>query len=122
MASAYDSELARKLNLKSGMKVRVIDPPADVDLGGLSTGDPPDADGVIAFVRTLAEVDAKGDPVLDAAGADRIAWLAYPKGGRLGTDLNRDVLWKHMLRKGVQGVRQVAIDDTWSALRFRPAK
>jgi hypothetical protein len=121
MASAYDSDLAKKLNLKSGMKAHVIDRPADVDLGGVAIGEPPDADGVIAFVRTIAEVDAKCDPVLDAARMDRIAWLAYPKGGQRGTDLNRDILWKHMLGKGVQGVRQVAIDDTWSALRFRPA-
>lgn len=53
---------------------------------------------------------------------DRIAWLAYPKGGRRGTDLNRDILWKHVLQKGAQGVRQVAIDETSSALRFRPAR
>jgi hypothetical protein len=122
MPSAYDSELAKKLNLKSGMKVHVVDRPVDVDLSGLSIGESPDADGVIAFVQSLAEVDAKGGPVLDAAGADRIAWLAYPKGGRMGTDLNRDIIWKHMLQKGVQAVRQVAIDDTWSALRFRPAR
>jgi hypothetical protein len=96
MASAYESELAKKLNLKSGMKVHVIGGPA--------------------------EVDAKADPVLAAARADRIAWLAYPKGGKRGTDLNRDILWNHMLGKGVQGVRQVAIDETWSALRFRPAR
>jgi hypothetical protein len=31
-------------------------------------------------------------------------------------------LWKHMLKKGVQAVRQVAIDDVWSALRFRSRK
>ena len=122
MASTYDSELAKKLNLKSGMKVHVIGRPEDVDLGGLTIVDLPDAEGVIAFVGTLAEVDAKGGPVLDAARMDRIAWLAYPKGGRRGTDLNRDILWKHVLRKGVQGVRQVAIDETWSALRFRPAR
>jgi hypothetical protein len=122
MASAYDSELAKKLNLKSGMTVHVIGRPADVDLGGLTIVDVPDADGVIAFVQTLAEVDAKGGPVLDAARMDRIAWLAYPKGGQRGTDLNRDILWKHVLQEGVQGVRQVAIDETWSALRFRPAR
>jgi hypothetical protein len=29
-------------------------------------------------------------------------------------------LWKHLQGRGVQGVRQIAIDDVWSALRFRP--
>jgi hypothetical protein len=119
MPTEYDSPLARKLNLKSGMRVRVLAKPADVDITGLSTTDAVDADGIIVFVRTLADVDAGSEPVLDAARLDRIVWLVYPKAGQLGTDLNRDILWRHMLEKGVQGVRQIAIDDIWSALRFR---
>jgi hypothetical protein len=58
--------------------------------------------------------------VLDAAKEDRIAWVAYPKAGRLETDLNRDILWRHMETKAVSGVRQIAIDALWSAMRFRP--
>ena len=46
----------------------------------------------------------------------------YPKAGQLGTDLNRDILWKHLLKKNIQGVRQIAIDNVWSAMRFRPKK
>ncbi|HSU76196.1 MAG TPA: hypothetical protein VLI89_03950 [Burkholderiales bacterium] len=76
----------------------------------------------LVFVRTLAEVEAKAGPIIALAKADGIAWLAYPKAGQLDTDLNRDILWRHMLKKGVQGVRQVAIDATWSAMRFRPKK
>ena len=119
MPTEYDSPLARKLNLKSGMRVRVLAKPADLDLTGLSTTDAVDADGIIVFVRTLADVDAGSEPVLDAARLDRIVWLVYPEAGQLGTDMNRDILWRHMLEKGVQGVRQIAIDDIWSALRFR---
>jgi hypothetical protein len=59
--------------------------------------------------------------VIDAARADRLAWIGYPKGGKLGTDLNRDLLVKVVYGLGVQPVRQVSIDETWSALRFRPA-
>jgi hypothetical protein len=56
-----------------------------------------------------------------AARADRLAWISYPKGGQLGTDLNRDRLAAALAGQGVQPVRQVSIDDTWSALRFSPA-
>ena len=80
------------------------------------------AEGIVAFVRTLADVNANAGPVVDAAKHDRIAWLAYPKAGQLDTDLNRDVLWQHMLKKGVQGVRQIAISSVWSAMRFRPKR
>ena len=122
MPSARASDLTRKLNLKKDRKVRVLAKPAEVDLSGLTITPSAQADGIIAFVTTLADVKANAGPVIDAAKDDRIAWLAYPKAGQLGTDLNRDVLWRHMLGKGVQGVRQIAIDDVWSAMRFRPKK
>ena|SRR5437588_10003040 len=122
MPSANNSELVKKLNLKKDMKVRVLAKPVEVDLSGLAITQSAKAEGVIAFVTKLADVKANAGPVVDAAKDDLIAWLAYPKAGQLGTDLNRDVLWQHMLKKGVQGVRQVAIDDVWSAMRFRPKR
>jgi hypothetical protein len=36
--------------------------------------------------------------------------------------LNRDILWKRLAKEGIDSVRQVSVDDVWSALRFRPAK
>jgi hypothetical protein len=113
--------LAKKLNLKDGMKVRVIGKPA-IDLDDVETTTRSTADAVLVFARSLGEVDGKCGPAIEAAREDRIAWIAYPKAGQLGTDLNRDVLWKHLLKHGIQGVRQVAIDEVWSALRFRPKK
>jgi hypothetical protein len=115
------SSLASKLNLKPGMKVRVVGKPSDVDLAGVAAGSAK-AEAVIVFVKTLAEVASRAGPAIDAAKEDRIAWLAYPKAGKLDTDLNRDILWRHMLGKGIQGVRQVALDEVWSAMRFRPKK
>ncbi len=55
------------------------------------------------------------------ARRDALTWVAYPKAGKLGTDLNRDVLAELVKARGVQPVRQVALDDIWSALRLRPA-
>jgi hypothetical protein len=114
--------LAKKLNLKDGMKVRVIGKPAGVDLGDVVTTTSARADAILVFIKTLAEVDAKGAPFIEAAKEDRIAWAAYPKAGQLGTDLNRDILWKHLQQQDIDGVRQVALDDVWSAMRFRPKK
>src|SRR5688572_27284692 len=108
--------LASKLNLKKGMKVRLIGKPADVRLAGVAASSAANADGVIVFARSLADLAAKAAPVVGAAKEDRIAWVVYPKGGQLGTDLNRDILWKHMVSKGIQAVRQIAIDGVWSAM------
>jgi hypothetical protein len=121
MAAAYDSELAKKLNIKTGMTVQVVTGPAEVDLSGLPTTAGPSADGVLVFVRTLSDIDRNLQPLFDATETGRIAWMAYPKARQLGTDLDRDILGKHMRQKGMDAVRQVAIDDTWSAMRFKIA-
>jgi hypothetical protein len=36
--------------------------------------------------------------------------------------LNRDILAKLLLQKKFDTVRQIAIDDTWSALWFKPTE
>jgi hypothetical protein len=47
-------------------------------------------------------------------------WVAYPKGNR--ADVNRDSLWPLLAEHGFRPISQVALDDTWSALRFRPLR
>lgn len=110
-------DLGRKLQLK-GAPVRIIGAPGDLDL---ELDGAEDAEAVLVFVRSRAELDERAGPALEAARADRLAWIAYPKGGQLGTDLNRDMLWAALEGRGVRPVRQVSIDDVWSGLRFRPA-
>jgi len=114
--------LAQKLNLKDGMKVRVVGKPSGVDLDDVVVTSSAKADAILVFVETLADVDKRCGSVVEAAKADRLGWIAYPKARQLGTDLNRDILWRHLLKQRIQGVRQVSIDDVWSALRFRPGR
>lgn len=47
-------------------------------------------------------------------------WVAYPKGNR--TDINRDSVWPIVGEHGFRPIGQVALDDVWSALRFRPLR
>ena len=114
--------LAEKMNLKDGMKVRVVEKPPGVNLDRVVVTRSAKAGAILVFVKTLADVDATCGPVVKAAREDRLAWIAYPKAGQLDTDLNRDILWRHLLKQRIQGVRQVSIDDVWSALRFRPGR
>jgi len=114
-----------KLQLKAGHVVAILGAPTDVEIdlpaGARRTPSPDQADAVIAFVRTADELARRGGAAIGAARADRLAWIAYPKAGQLETDLNRDLLASLVSRHGVRPVRQVAIDDVWSALRFCPA-
>jgi hypothetical protein len=117
-------DLSAKLQIKPGQRIAVV--PAGADVPDVSAGVPPaadtgEADVVVAFARTVADLDAVAAPAVEAARADKLAWIAYPKAGQLGTDLNRDILARSLTGRGVRPVRQVALDDVWSALRFRPA-
>jgi hypothetical protein len=111
-------DVLTKLQLKPGQRLAVLGAPDDAPV--TATGTLPDAEAVLAYVRMAADLDGI-EPVLEAARADRLAWIAYPKAGKLGTDLNRDRLAEAVTARGAQPVRQVALDETWSALRFRPA-
>ena len=117
-------DLAAKLQIKPGSRLAVVavrpDGP-DLSELGPAVADPQTADAVIAFVARAAELSDLAAPAVAAARDGRLAWIAYPKAGQLGTDLNRDSLAKAVIELGVQPVRQVALDAVWSALRFRPA-
>ena len=118
-------DVTAKLQIKPGQLVAALaadgDVPSVVTTDVNPSADPGAADAVVAFARNQAELDSVAAPAIEAARRDKLAWIAYPKAGKLGTDLNRDVLAALLAGQGVQPVRQVAIDDTWSALRFRPA-
>ena len=119
---AESVDVSRKLQLKPGQSVAVLNPlPGLVLPGVVAAATAADADAVVAFVIRQDDLGS-AEQAVAAARADRLAWIGYPKGGQLGTDLNRDRLAAALAAHGVQPVRQVSIDDTWSALRFRPAK
>jgi hypothetical protein len=112
--------LAAKLQIKLGQRIRLVNAPRGSP-SGRDTSDAA-ADAVLVFVTDRAEFSKHEDLAVKAAREDRLAWIAYPKAGQLDTEVNREVLRKVLESKGVRPVRQVAIDATWSALSFRPAR
>jgi hypothetical protein len=114
-------DLSGKLQIKPGQSVAVVNLPPGLELADVVVAaTAADADAVIAFVARQDDL-ASAKQAVSAAREGRLAWISYPKGGQLGTDLNRDRLAAALAAHGVRPVRQVSIDDTWSALRFRPA-
>lgn len=52
---------------------------------------------------------------------DSVLWFAYPKGtSKMKTDINRDTIRVKGEEFGITTVTAISIDETWSALRFRP--
>ena len=122
-----------KLNLKEQQEIVVLDAPQsfETELGRLRGvvvhRQPPKAPGVtfaLAFVKRQAEVDAAAKALTKTAAGDVVLWFAYPKGSskRYTCDFNRDTGWAALGAAGFEPVRMVAIDEDWSALRFRRAE
>ena len=117
-------DLGGKLQLKPGQSVAIVNAPEDA---ALNLADHPvaaragDADAVIVYCTNQAELEQLRDDFVPPARRDTLTWVAYPKARQLDTDLSRDVLAELVKTHGVRPVRQVALDDVWSALRLRPA-
>ncbi len=128
------TSLLKKLNYKEQKRIAVMNA-EEVFFNSLSQELPEvqiDADidqrypysFTIAFVRKIGEVKQFTPLILHNLTTDGVLWFCYPKKrpGRNSSELNRDNGWKSLNDAGFFAVRNVAVDETWSALRFRNAK
>jgi hypothetical protein len=116
-------DLASRLQLKGGQRVEGILVPESVapELSAF-TGEGGDQEtALLVFVADRSALEERRIQIVEAAAKDRLTWVSYPKSGQLGTDLNRDSLAALLSTSGLRPVRQIALNDVWSALRFRPA-
>ncbi|HMF39575.1 MAG TPA: DUF3052 domain-containing protein [Polyangia bacterium] len=77
---------------------------------------------VLGFARSAAEMDAIAKAANRALADGALFWSAYPKGTSKkyqGADINRDSGHARMKTHGFDGVSLVALDDDWSAMRFK---
>ena len=79
------------------------------------------ADAYLVFIRSCAEIAQLAPEVAAHAEGDAMVWFAYPNKSskRYASDVGRDESWAPLGALGFEGVRQIAIDEDWSALRFR---
>lgn len=75
----------------------------------------------MAFVQTQKEVDDLVPEVAEKLEGDGVVWFCYPKKSskKYSSEISRDSGWALLGKLGFEGVRAVAIDQDWSALRFR---
>ena len=78
----------------------------------------------LGFVTKQQEVDALVEKVVPLLAKDGLFWFAYPKGSskKYKCEFNRDSGWTKLGKHDFEPVRMVAIDEDWSALRFRRAE
>jgi hypothetical protein len=124
-----ENALIKKLQLKPGLRALFLNAPEGyvAALGPLPDGvtlvdgPPGKLDFVQLFVRDSVELATHAPAALAAIKPDGVLWIAYPKqSARVKTDLTRDRGWEPITAGGLRPVTQIAIDETWSALRWRP--
>lgn len=73
------------------------------------------------FVHNAEETDEWVPKVIPLLKDDAVFWITYPKqSAKLKTDINRDSLAALVQNKtSYRPVSNVAVDEKWSALRFR---
>lgn len=125
------NDLWKKLNYKGQNPVLIVDAPESfkVELESLALADGlhrKAAPGlrygfVLAFAATAKDLARVSPAALEAAADGCVLWYAFPKQAskRFSSDLNRDIVWKLLEPLGIQPNRNVAVDDDWSALRFK---
>jgi hypothetical protein len=79
-----------------------------------------EADVAIVFAADAAATRSLLDRHRDQLATPGVLWVAYPKGNK--SDINRDTLWPIVGEYGLKPNMQVAVEEVWSALRFRALK
>lgn len=76
---------------------------------------------ILVFVKLVAEVELYTPVTLHNLMADGVLWFCYPKktSKEYSSDIDREHGWKALNDSGFHGIRMVAIDENWSAMRFR---
>jgi hypothetical protein len=122
-----------KLNLKDQKDIVIENAPASFEpeiasLKGVtvrrSIADAKQVEFSLTFATKQKDVDSLARTVGRKAAGDAIVWIAYPKKSskKYTCEFNRDSGWPSMGEAGFEPVRMVAIDEDWSALRFRRAE
>lgn len=114
--------IVEKLGFKPGKVAWMLGAPENLrKIIALPTSQPAgDCDLILAFaVDQVALTDAapRALAIYKRGGS---LWFAHPKkSGAIRSDLSRDAGWDVVTAAGLIPVTQIALDDDWSALRFR---
>jgi hypothetical protein len=121
-----DKTPAEKMRCRPGMAVLVRHlPPAVEARLGLPAGthvaaSAGDAAFLVDHAATQAEAEARLADLAAELTAGAIAWIVYPKGAKAaGLDVSRDTIFTAAKAVGLTVVANVAVDETYSAVRVK---
>jgi len=127
MAGYSSTPLAKKLGIKEGSRIALVNAPKDFksELGEL-----PDTvefvkrptkalDIVLFFVLSERELVRDFATLAEKLATNGMIWIAWPKkSSGVTTDLSFEPVQRIGLDSGLVDVKICAIDETWSGLKF----
>lgn len=80
-----------------------------------------EVDFALIFVTQRTQIENRIETVYPKLVGDAVLWFAYPKksSSTYTSKINRDYGWGVLGDYNLEPVKQVSIDNDWSALRFR---
>jgi hypothetical protein len=123
MAGYSGKPLVDKLGIRPGMRVYVDRGPAHTAalLAGATYTErlPRQADLILTFQTDATRLAQRLPTLIDRTVADGMVWVCWPKkASGMATDLDENVVREVGLAAGVVDVKVVAVDGTWSGLKF----
>jgi len=120
--------LPRKLGIKSGMSMAVLNAPPNLDA---ILGELPERvttsqrlgghrDLVLIFITRQADLAARVPALASAIAPNGVVWVAWPKrASKIETDMTEDVIREIVLPSSdLVDVKVCAIDHVWSGLKL----
>lgn len=127
MAGYSDTPLLKKLGIKEGHRLHIVDPPDPLpaDLRELPPGVTLLAsaraplDVVLLFVTSRSRFQGKLAGLIERLAPAGTIWVCWPKkSSGVATDLNENLIRELALASGVVDVKVCAVDEVWSGLKL----
>ncbi len=128
MSAGYSgTPLIKKLGIKPGFKIAILNPPAHYRQ---LIGELPESvtivdglngplDFISFFTRQSAELADQFPALKQALASNGMLWISWPKkSAKVATDLTENVVRDIGLRNRLVDVKVAAVDESWSGLKF----
>lgn len=120
---------SEKIGISDNSKVLIINAPSETikELNlpvkpAFNKSEDKEFDHIILFTKKQSQLDNEFPKYKKLITETGKLWVAWPKGGQFGTDLNRNEVIKIGYNHGLVESMNLSINDTWTALKFTHPK
>ncbi|HKR04411.1 MAG TPA: DUF3052 domain-containing protein [Bacteroidia bacterium] len=127
MAGYSGTPLVKKLGIKEGFKIKLIDPPENyfnltglLPAGAVILKNKNDkADFIHLFTSKISDLEKNLKILKDEIKKDGMIWISwYKKSAGLPTEITEDIIRNTALPLGLVDVKVCAVDEKWSGLKL----